>query len=181
MKQISSLIALAALIISAAHTESTLFDFATNTANDWRAVNDNVMGGVSTGKVSSTGGTLTFTGILSLENNGGFASMRSGSLRGLDLSAETGLNVRVRGDGRTYALNINSQASRNLLYRGEFKTKADTWLEFRIPFNDLKPTYFGNTLPGPKIDASKLEYVGFILADKKPGPFMLEVDWIKTY
>jgi NADH dehydrogenase [ubiquinone] 1 alpha subcomplex assembly factor 1 len=181
MKRISSLIALAGLIISIAHAESTLFDFATNTASDWRAVNDNVMGGVSTGKVSSTGGTLNFTGVLSLENNGGFASIRSGSLRGLDLSAETGLNVRVRGDGRTYALNINSQAAWNLLYRGEFKTKPGTWLEFRIPFNDLKPTYFGNTLPGPKIDARKLEYVGFILADKKPGPFMLEVDWIKTY
>jgi NADH dehydrogenase [ubiquinone] 1 alpha subcomplex assembly factor 1 len=181
MKQISSLIALAGLIISIAQAESTLFDFATNTASEWRAVNDNVMGGVSTGKVSSTGGSLTFTGVLSLENNGGFASIRSGSLRGLNLSAETGMNVRVRGDGRTYALNINSQASWNLLYRGEFKTKPDTWLEFRIPFNDLKPTYFGNTLPGPKIDASKLEYVGFILADKKPGPFMLEVGWIKTY
>jgi NADH dehydrogenase [ubiquinone] 1 alpha subcomplex assembly factor 1 len=181
MKQLSSLIVLAGLIISVAQAESTLFDFATNTASEWRAVNDNVMGGVSTGKVSSTGGTLTFTGVLSLENNGGFASIRSGSLRGMDLSAETGLNVRVRGDGRTYALNINSQAAWNLLYRGEFKTKPGTWLEFRIPFKDLKPTYFGNPLPQQRIDASKLEYIGFILADKNPGPFMLEVDWIKTY
>jgi NADH dehydrogenase [ubiquinone] 1 alpha subcomplex assembly factor 1 len=181
MKQLSSLIVLAGLMICVAHAESTLFDFATNTASEWRAVNDNVMGGVSTGKVTSTGGTLTFTGVLSLENNGGFASMRSGSLRGLDLSAETGLNIRVRGDGRTYALNINSQASWNLLYRGEFKTKPGTWLEFRIPFKDLKPTYFGNPLPQQRIDASKLEYIGFILADKNPGPFMLEVDWIKTY
>jgi NADH dehydrogenase [ubiquinone] 1 alpha subcomplex assembly factor 1 len=181
MKRISSLIALAGLIICVAHAESTLFDFSTNTASEWQAVNDNVMGGVSTGRVSREGGKLVFTGKLSLENNGGFASIRSGSLRGMDLSAETGLNVRVRGDGRTYALNINSQAAWNLLYRGEFKTKTGTWLEFRIPFKDLKPTYFGNTLPGPKIDASKLGYVGFILADKKPGPFMLEVDWIKTY
>jgi NADH dehydrogenase [ubiquinone] 1 alpha subcomplex assembly factor 1 len=182
MKRNSSLILIGCLSLSMAFAQRTLFDFSnTNAAGGWRAVNDNVMGGVSTGKVSSTGGTLTFTGVLSLENNGGFASMRSGSLNGLNLSTETGLAFRVRGDGRTYALNINSQASWNILYRGEFASKANTWLEFRIPFKDLKPTYFGNTLPGPKIDASKLEYVGFILADKKPGPFTLEVDWIRTY
>ena len=162
--------------------EKRLFDFDTaESGNGWRAVNDNVMGGVSTGKVSSAGGTLSFTGNLSLENNGGFASFRSGSLNGLNLSANTGLTVRVRGDGRTYALNINSQASWNILYRGDFKTKPGTWLEVRIPFKDLKPTYFGSSLPGPKIDASQLEYIGFILADKQPGAFKLEVDWISTY
>jgi NADH dehydrogenase [ubiquinone] 1 alpha subcomplex assembly factor 1 len=177
-----SLIVMVCLLSSLAFAQRTLFDFSkTNAGNGWRAVNDNVMGGVSTSKVSNTGGTLTFTGVLSLENNGGFASMRSGPLNGLNLSTETGLAFRVRGDGRTYALNINSQASWNILYRGEFASKAGTWLELRIPFKDLKPTYFGNTLPGPKIDASKLEYIGFILADKKPGPFTLEVDWIKTY
>ena len=181
MKRNSSLIALVGLLICVAQAESTLFDFASNTGSEWRAVNDDVMGGVSTGRVGREDGKLVFSGKLSLENNGGFASVRSGSLRGLNLSAESGLNVRVRGDGRTYALNVNSQASRNLLYRGEFKTKPGIWLEFRLPFDDLKPTYFGNTLPGPKIDAGRLEYVGFILADKKPGPFTLEVDWIKTY
>lgn len=182
MKQLSSLMVLCFAFSLALAEEQVLFDFAkTGIAADWRAVNDTVMGGVSRGKIENGNGTLIFSGQLSLENNGGFASIRSGSLRGLDLSSNTGLMVRVRGDGRTYALNINSQAAWNLLYRGEFKTKTGTWLEFRIPFKDLKPTYFGNTLPGPKIDASKLEYVGFILADKKTGPFTLEVAWIKTY
>jgi NADH dehydrogenase [ubiquinone] 1 alpha subcomplex assembly factor 1 len=183
MKRNSSLIVMVCLSLSLAIAQNrTLFDFSdTNAGNGWRAVNDTVMGGVSTGQVSSSDGALTFTGVLSLENNGGFASMRSGSLNGLNLSTETGLAFRVRGDGRSYALNINSQASRNILYRGEFASKAGTWAEFRIPFKDLKPTYFGNTLPGPKIDASKLEYVGFILADKKPGAFTLAVDWIRTY
>jgi NADH dehydrogenase [ubiquinone] 1 alpha subcomplex assembly factor 1 len=183
MNRNPSLILIACMSLSMAFAqERTLFDFSnTDADNGWRAVNDNVMGGVSSGKVSSTSGTLSFTGILSLENNGGFASIRSGSLRGLDLSKDTGFAFRVRGDGRTFALNINSQASWNILFRGEFVTKANTWLEFRIPFKDLKPTYFGNPLPQQRIDASKLEYVGFILADKKPGPFALEVDWIKTY
>jgi NADH dehydrogenase [ubiquinone] 1 alpha subcomplex assembly factor 1 len=186
MKPTSSLTILAFLMLSLALAQEksvakVLFDFSKDNANEWRAVNDNVMGGVSTGRISIENGILNFNGSLSLENNGGFASMRSGTLRGLDLSTNTGLTVRVRGDGRTYALNINSQASWNIQYRGEFKTKPGTWLEFRLPFKDLKPTYFGNTLPGPKIDASKLEYIGFFLADKQPGAFKLEVDRIATY
>jgi NADH dehydrogenase [ubiquinone] 1 alpha subcomplex assembly factor 1 len=182
MKRFSSLVFICFTFSLALAEEQTLFDFAkTGSSSEWRAVNDNVMGGVSSGKIETDNGSLIFNGKLSLENNGGFASIRSGSLRGLDLSSNTGLNIRVRGDGRTYALNINSQAAWNLLYRGEFKTKTGAWLEYRIPFKDLKPTYFGNTLPGPKIDASKLEYVGFILADKQAGPFTLEVAWIKTY
>ena len=42
----------------------------------WRAVNDSVMGGVSMGRMVKAEDTLRFDGELSLENNGGFASVR---------------------------------------------------------------------------------------------------------
>jgi Complex I intermediate-associated protein 30 (CIA30) len=87
----------------------------------------------------------------------------------------------VRGDGRTYAINLNVRASRNLLYRSEFETQSGAWLEIRAPFAAFKPTYFGTTLPGPKADTSEIEYVGFILSDKKPGAFRLEIERIGTY
>jgi hypothetical protein len=31
-----------------------------------------------------------------------------------------------------------------------------------------------------KLDPGKVNSVGFLLADKKAGPFKLEVDWIKV-
>ena len=55
----------------------TLFDFAKpDAAQAWQPVNDGVMGGVSDGRFRITDrGTMEFLGTLSLENNGGFASV----------------------------------------------------------------------------------------------------------
>ena len=41
-------------------------------------------------------------------------------------------------------------------------------------------TFHGRVFPDQKLDPSKVNYVGFLLADKKAGPFKLEVDWIKV-
>ena len=89
----------------AAEREKALYDFtAGNAGARWVAVNDNVMGGVSKGGAQLSGkGTLVFAGSLSLENNGGFSSIRTERKR-MDLSGYHGLAVRVRGDGRTYWL-----------------------------------------------------------------------------
>ncbi len=56
-----------------------LFDFTgADAAKDWQTVNDGVMGGVSEGKFKITDKkTMEFFGTLSLENNGGFASVRT--------------------------------------------------------------------------------------------------------
>ena len=54
-------------------------------ANPWRNVDDVVMGGVSSSSMRIEEGVAVFKGEVSLENNGGFASVRSGVLsRGLD-------------------------------------------------------------------------------------------------
>jgi NADH dehydrogenase [ubiquinone] 1 alpha subcomplex assembly factor 1 len=51
---------------------------------------------------------------------------------------------------------------------------------FTISFADLKATSFGRIVEGAKpLDASNVEAVGFLMADKRAGPFKLEVAWIK--
>ena len=71
---------------------------------DWRIVDDGVMGGLSKGERDiSKDGILRFFGTLSLENNGGFSSLRTGDVK-LDLSGAEGVILRVKGDGRTYQL-----------------------------------------------------------------------------
>ena len=47
------------------------------TENQWRIVNDDVMGGLSSSKVIVKDDKITFSGNVSFENNGGFASLRS--------------------------------------------------------------------------------------------------------
>ena len=56
-----------------------LMDFSdASVTRQWLSVNDNVMGGVSDGSFRFTDDkTLEFSGNLSLENRGGFASIRT--------------------------------------------------------------------------------------------------------
>ena len=147
----------------------------------WRTVNDGVMGGVSEGNVRITKEkTLEFFGNLSLENNGGFASARSRA-RKLDLSEYDAFVFKVRGDGRTYYANVHVPTRQIAFsYRAEFKTKKDKWQEIRIAFKDFRATSFGREVPNAsQLDPSNIESIGFLLGDKKAGPFKLDVAWIK--
>ena len=159
-----------------------LFDFKSpDAAKTWRTVNDGVMGGVSEGNARITKEKkLEFFGNLSLENNGGFASVRSRPGK-LDLSECDALVFKVRGDGRTYYANAHIPTRRVAFsYRAEFSTQKDKWQEIRIPLKDFHATSFGRRVPdAAPLDASSVQSLGFLLADKKPGPFKLEVAWIK--
>jgi monofunctional biosynthetic peptidoglycan transglycosylase len=162
--------------------QKTLFDFSKPDAIEaWQTVNDGVMGGVSEGKVRMTKDkTLEFFGNLSLEKNGGFASTRTRPGK-LDLPHYDALVFKVRGDGRTYYFNIHVPTEQIAFsYRAKFATEKDKWQEIRIPLKDFKATSFGQEVPdAAPLDSKNVESLGFLLADKKAGPFKLEVAWIK--
>ena len=159
-----------------------LFSFDKAEADkSWTTVNDGVMGGRSVGRFKlNEDKKLEFFGTLSLENNGGFASVRA---RGANLGLEKGesIVVRVRGDGRQY--NFNLYAQRNLggySYRQSFKTKKGEWIEVSLPVDKFVATWRGRVFPNEKLNPSKVAGLGILLGDKKPGPFKLEIDWIKA-
>jgi monofunctional biosynthetic peptidoglycan transglycosylase len=161
----------------------TLFDFSQPNANtQWQSVNDGVMGGRSDGGFKITKEqALEFLGSLSLENNGGFASVRSrpGELK---LSEGDTIIARVKGDGRRYMLNLYVPSRRiAFAYRVEFDTKKDEWIEVRVPLDKFVATSFGRVVSnaGP-VDPTQVNSIGFLLGDKKAGPFKFEVDWIKV-
>jgi NADH dehydrogenase [ubiquinone] 1 alpha subcomplex assembly factor 1 len=167
--------------VRAKDNQTMLFDFSKpDAAKAWQTVNDGVMGGVSDGKVRITEKNLEFYGRLSLENNGGFASVRSKAAK-MDLAKYDGLVLKVRGDGREYYLNVHVPTFQIAFsYRASFTTEKDKWTEVTIPFKDLKATAFGRVVKkGKPLNPSNVEAVGFLLADKKAGPFKLDVAWIK--
>jgi monofunctional biosynthetic peptidoglycan transglycosylase len=155
-----------------------LFDFSKpEAASAWQPVNDGVMGGVSDGRFRiSDDGVMEFFGTLSLENNGGFASVRS---RGVDLGLRPNdvLRIKLKGDGRPYILNLYVPALRMAYsYRAEFPTRAGEWVEVEVPLKDCEATSFGRKVANAApVDPSKVNSIGFMLADKKPGPFKLEI------
>ena len=159
-----------------------LLDFVgPDAAQKWQAVNDGVMGGVSEGRFKITADkTMEFSGRLSLENNGGFASVRT-KLTNFDIRGGDTLVVRVKGDGREYVLNIYTKSRRIAFsYRASLPTTRDEWTEVSVPLDEFIPTSFGNRVQGMgPVEPDQINSLGFMLSDKKPGPFKLEVEWMK--
>ena len=162
----------------------TDFEARENKKLDWGVVNDGVMGGRSKGRLTFTdSGTLLFRGDLSLENNGGFSSLRTRTLD-LDLSGRAGLAMRVKGDGRSYQVRLGTDAryrGMEVSFMAAFPTKKGEWTEVNVPFSDLTGTFRGRTLKNEVFNPSEVRRLGLLLADKKAGPFSLEVDWIRAY
>ena len=159
-----------------------LLDFAgPDAAQKWQAVNDGVMGGISEGRFKITPDkTMEFSGRLSLENNGGFTSVRTKPTN-FNIHAGDTLVVRVKGDGREYVLNIYTKSRRMAFsYRTALPTMKDEWTEVSVPLKTFIPTSFGNRVQGMgPVEPDQINSLGFMLSDKKPGPFKLEVDWVK--
>ncbi len=146
----------------------------------WVSLNDGVMGGRSSGGAVVEGGQLQFSGELSLENNGGFASVRSVG-RDFDLSGATAVVMRVRGDGRRYQLRLATDACDNgvaVSFGAEFCTRGGEWNEVHVPLKSLKATVRGSALPGLRMDPSQVREIGLLIGDKRDGAFSLVVDWI---
>jgi hypothetical protein len=165
-----------------AAVDKTVCDFQTATnAAAWQVVNDDVMGGVSTSSFCVTNGVALFRGKVSLENNGGFASVRSLPTRH-DLAGGNTFVIRVRGDGRRYKFTARMDSSfDSAIYQCGFTTKKGEWEEHRLPFKQFVATFRGRVLPSePPLDAARISSVGFLISEKQDGQFELEVAWIKV-
>ncbi len=162
-------------------TERVLFTFeADEDPGRWMIVNDGVMGGRSRSRIFFTDdNTAIFEGEISLANNGGFASVRSRPAA-VRTEGTTRIAARVRGDGREYQLRIRTEdAFDGVDYRWNFETQADEWMTVRASYRDFVPTFRGRILRNvPPIDPRAIRQIGFLIADRKEGPFRLEIDSI---
>lgn len=142
----------------------------------WHAVNDGVMGGVSAGSMSFETDIAVFAGELSLEHGGGFASVRR-ELRPGVLAGATGLSMRVRGDGRRYQCRVGTdQTAPGISYAASFDTVAGQWLEVSLAWPAFEAVFRGRDVPdAPRLSPERIDRVGFLLADRQPGPFRLEI------
>ncbi len=149
----------------------------------WQVVVDGVMGGLSSGVIEETPDGMLFRGSLRLENNGGFSQIRTpiemGSLEGAD-----GLEIEVRGDGRTYIFDARVANIRMMAasYQATFDTSDNEWTTIRLPFKDFSFHTFGRRVPSVgEIDPKLIESLGVTLADKQPGTFDLEIRAVRGY
>ena len=166
------------------YDEAMIFDFGSleNTDN-WLVVNDGVMGGLSKSRfILSDSNTAFFSGNVSLENNGGFASARIKGMQ-FQLDGFKGIVVRVKGDGKKYQFRIRTgDRLGGVSYRYHFETGTGQWQSITIPFNECVPVFRGRILPDVEpVSPEDIQQVGFLISDKQSGEFQLEIQWIKAY
>lgn len=148
---------------------------------NWRTINDSVMGGRSVGRYRLTDNKmLEFYGRLSLENNGGFASIRLPS-GDLDLKKGDVLVMRLRGDGRTYNMNLYAQKNLGgISFRQSFNTLPNKLIEVKLPVDKFVATWRGRSFPKQKLTPEDVTGLGFLLGDKKAGKFNLQLESISV-
>ena len=174
---------LASIMNADTSSDKTLFDFQTaGNQAAWEVVNDDVMGGLSTSQFQLlTNGCAVFSGTVRLENNGGFASVRSSPV-GQNLNRPGAFVLRVRGDGRRYKFTVRTGPGFDRpLYQCAFTPKGGAWEEHWLAFSDFVPTFRGRVLTdAPPLNPAQVSSVGFLISDQQAGPFRLEIIWIKA-
>lgn len=146
-----------------------------------QTVHDRVMGGRSTGTVARSDNGLVFAGELSLEDNGGFASLRAGNVP--SLAGTGGLRLEVLGDGRTWQVTVSRSdvAIPAGSYRAYIDTVAGELTEHTLLWDDFTAVAYGRPVSGaPPLGQApgRIDRVGLLLADKTPGPFA--ITWVSA-
>lgn len=163
--------------------ENTILDFKIQTPREWEAVDDRIMGGSSQSHpeyIDNVG--LHFSGRVSLDNHGGFASIRSTS-GNYDLTQYSGLKLRLRGDGKSYKLSLRTDLFFDgVSYQSTFSTTKDSWQEITLPFAAFTPTHHGVKLSTvAPMDTGNIKSFGLFIADGQEGSFQLDIACIKGY
>ena len=156
-----------------------LFDFSeTNDWSGWAVENDVVMGGKSSSKLErSEQGNAIFKGEVSLENNGGFASVQY-HFEPKNIKGYKKAVIRLKGDGKKYQFRIKSSLEDKASYIHEFNTTGE-WQTVEVPLNEMRPVYRGRSLELPNFSSDTIQEVRFLIGNKKPQDFRLEIDKIE--
>jgi len=176
-----TLILLSILSIMSNKTKYKIDFGKTSGVQDWRIVNDGVMGGLSQSIAIFTNNSVLFKGTVSLKNNGGFAMLRS-PIGSFDLSNFKTVKIKFRSKGRDFSLRLaTSELYFKPNYKHRFRSESEDWEIIELSLSDFQEFTLGR-LTGSDISAENMKdilRIGIILNDKIEGPFEIEVDYIE--
>lgn len=148
----------------------------------WRIVNDGVMGGLSSSQAIVENDKIIFSGKVSLENNGGFASLRS-PVKDYNFEQVSGIEIKIKGDGKRYSISMKETTYfKGLFYTSTFETKKDKWITVKIPFDKFRSYYFGRQVNSQdKILLNNIKEISLLIGDKQQGRFKAEIEYLGLY
>ena len=152
-----------------------IYDFNVDSSfRNWAIVDDGVMGGRSKGKLKiENGDTGVFSGKISLENYGGFSSIRY-YIGKLNVKKNKYVTVILSGDDKYYQLRIRSSRNDRHVYTKKFFAK-DGWQEIKIPLDSMEPYFRGQRLRMSNFDKKYISEIGFLIGNKVRENFELKI------
>ncbi|MEM6802980.1 MAG: CIA30 family protein [Bacteroidota bacterium] len=148
---------------------------------DWKPLNDGVMGGLSNGQVELTENTLKFFGEVSLDNFGGFTSVKS-PFGQYDLSNSDKITIRYKTEGQIISISLeDSEVFFNPYFKLLLPDTEGRWAIVEADISDFKEYNLGQ---GGSTSISddflrNVRRIGFITSKKSEGKFFVEVDYLK--
>jgi hypothetical protein len=172
-----NLFLLAAILMMPTTQPYLLIDFSTpNEVAQWQVINDGVMGGRSRGSFSAAEGDAVFEGTVSLENSGGFTSVRR-SFDPISVEPYSTVVLYIEGDGRRYQFRIKQHPQQAYAYTAYFQTKEGPQV-IMLPFNSFIPSFRGSVLDKPPYAGDKIGEIGILIGNKKAEAFRLKISKI---
>ena len=121
------------MVLVSSLSSHIIFNFNKNSSiSNWIVVDDVVMGGKSNGNFQlNKDGKGVFSGKISLDNNGGFSSVRYGFNK-LNIEKFKSIVLKIKGDGKNYQFRIKNKSSDYASYITSFSSSGE-WQEIEIP------------------------------------------------
>lgn len=155
-----------------------LFDFSgADSVRDWTAIDDRVMGGESHSRLRhDPRGHAVFEGVVSLERNGGFASVRCIPGDRGQPGAQV-CHIDVRGPTKQFKVSLlTDNGFDSLSYQAGFAPSGNGWQSLSLPVTAFSASFRGRPVPGaPPLDPARVRQVGLMIAARQAGPFTLDI------
>ena len=156
----------------------TIFEFSkqSNIAS-WRVVDDGVMGGLSSGnfEINEKGNGL-YTGEISLDNNGGFSSLRY-RFDKINVENFSKVILKIKGDGKKYQFRVKDNSQNYYSYIQTFETTKE-WELVEINLSEMYPAFRGRKLDMSNFSSNQIEEITLLFGNKKEETFQLEISKI---
>ena len=145
---------------------------------NWVIIDDVVMGGKSSSSFGlNPHGHGVFKGTISLDNNGGFSSVRYKFER-KSIEDYSIIDIRIKGDGKKYQLRVKCNSGDYYSYISTFTTNGN-WQEIQIPLKNMYPSFRGRQLERANFSEDHIEEIAFLIGNKNEERFQLLIDKIE--
>ena len=141
----------------------------------WAPIDDGVMGGLSRSRFRvDDDGCARFEGVLSLENQGGFASVRH-QLRQSIPDHSRQIRLRALGDGHVYKLALRTdEAFDGISYQADFLPASHQWMDIDLVLAQFAPTFRGRPATAAALTSfGQIRQIGLMIANRQAGTFCL--------